>query len=108
METGYVSILYDTKDTVSEELSSVETQIMKQYSCWVISLVSEELSSVETFVVLYILHLRGVVSEELSSVETDSHVRWSVASTLFQKNLVVWKLEISDEIEIRCLSFRRT
>ena len=52
--------------------------------------VSEELSSVET----NITHNRKIhainVSEELSSVETSSFIRYFFFLSMFQKNLVVW------------------
>ena len=98
---------------VSEELSSVETFPIMQFSLISISFqknlvvwkhfashtiffgshwVSEELSSVETIEHNAIVHSIDMVSEELSSVETFCIFCFIVEPIVgFQKNLVVWK-----------------
>ena len=53
--------------------------------------VSEELSSVETYIGRVPSKRTKFVSEELSSVETGVSEAIAESSTLFQKNLVVWK-----------------
>ena len=54
--------------------------------------VSEELSSVETRLYEKEISKTIFVSEELSSVETISPIKHFIMITMFQKNLVVWKL----------------
>ena len=72
------------------------------------NIVSEELSSVETRRLDKCLNMGLSVSEELSSVETSSLRICGNSQKLFQKNLVVWKLEVSPYELYRILSFRRT
>ena len=115
---------------VSEELNSVETRddahgkntgpgFQKNLIVWkpwtvVIDkegpyTVSEELNSVETSHKCLPKFGFPIVSEELNSVETEKEEKEMEMITEFQKNLIVWKLQASEETdESRGQCFRRT
>ena len=77
---------------VSEELNSVET-FFSFFISSTNSKVSEELNSVETKCYFILDSWHHKVSEELNSVETLFFIQFSISGLLFQKNLIVWKLQ---------------